>query len=407
VVHRAGYDEVSEPVRGAHPDLPVVRIPGSSGDRVEWETFMSGASSFRPGLVDENDPHMIMYTSGTTGRPKGAMFSHRRTVDDAFALGLILRAEERDVLLHFSPPFHVGNWDNMKQFLLMGATVILLREFNAEAALELVPRYRPTVMLGVPTMLHEIISNERFARTDMSSLRLIYYGAYDPSGILQRVADAFGAREGRVQLSHTYGLTEGGPFVAWCPPEEVFDHWGSIGRAAPGVEIVLMDDDGRPVPAGSAGEICFRGPRMSGYWRNEEATAIALADGWLHTGDVGVADTDGYLTIVDRKKDMIRTGGQNVWSKQVENHLLGHPAVADVAIIGLFDPVYEERVAAIVVPSQSPSDGLARELTAFVRDGMAGYNTPKVVHFVDELPRTTLGKVRKDVLRERFRIETD
>jgi fatty-acyl-CoA synthase len=202
-------------------------------------------------------------------------------------------------------------------------------------------------------------------------------------------------------------LTEGGPFVAWCPPEEVFDHWGSIGRAAPGVEIVLMDDDGRPVPAGSAGEICFRGPRMSGYWRNEEATAIALADGWLHTGDVGVADTDGYLTIVDRKKDMIRTGGQNVWSKQVENHLLGHPAVADVAIIGLFDPVYEERVAAIVVPSQSPSDGLARELTAFVRDGMAGYNTPKVVHFVDELPRTTLGKVRKDVLRERFRIETD
>jgi acyl-CoA synthetase (AMP-forming)/AMP-acid ligase II len=399
----AQYDEVSQEARAAHPDLPVLRIPGPEGDRADWEAFSAAAVDVPPVTVDERDPHMILYTSGTTGKPKGAMLSHRRTVDDGLAMAATLRAHDRDVFMNYFPPFHVGNWDHMKPFLLMGATVILLREFDPDVVLDLLPRHRVSVILGVPTMLHALITHPSFPDTDTSSVRLLYYGAYDPSGIMDRTADAFGAREGKVRFAHTYGLTEAGPFVTWCPPEDVFERWGSIGRAMPGVDVALLDDDGNEVPPGEPGEICVRGPRMSGYWRNEEASKAALAGDRLHTGDIAVADADGFLTIVDRKKDMIRSGGQNVWSKEVEDCLGRHPGVADAAVIGLPDPVYEEQVVAIVVPTGEPSEALAEELTAFVKANLAGYNTPKQVHFVDEFPRTAVGKIQKHVLRERFR----
>jgi fatty-acyl-CoA synthase len=397
-----GYDEVVGAARAAHPALPAVRIPGPDGDRDEWDAFLAGAGAVPAAAADEHDPHMILYTSGTTGRPKGAMLTHRRTVDDAMAMAATLRVTDRDVFMNYFPPFHVGNWDHMKPFLLMGATVILLREFDAAEVLRLLPEHRVSVVLGVPTMLHAMITHERFAGTDTSSVRLLYYGAYDPSGIMDRTADAFGAREGRIQMAHTYGLTEGGPFVTWCPPEDVFARWGSIGRAMPGVDLALLDDDGSEVAPGEPGEICVRGPRMSGYWRNEEASRAALADGWLHTGDVAVADPDGFLTIVDRKKDMIRSGGHNVWSKEVEDCLARHPGVADAAVIGLPDPVYEEQVVAVIVPVGTPAPDLAEQLTRFVRTELAGYNTPKAVHFVAEFPRTAVGKIQKHVLRERF-----
>ncbi len=398
----AGYDEVAAQARAEHPALPVLRIPGPEGDRADWDAFLAAGGPVPPVEVDEGDPHMILYTSGTTGRPKGAMLTHRRTVDDALAMATVLKAGDRDVFMNYFPPFHVGNWDHMKPFLLVGGTVILLREFDPAVVLDLVPRHRVSVVLGVPTMLHALITHERFAATDTSSVRLLYYGAYDPSGIMDRTAEAFGAREGKVRFAHTYGLTEAGPFVTWCPPEDVFDRWGSIGRAMPGVDVALLDDGGREVAQGEPGEICVRGPRMSGYWRNPEATAAALAGGRLHTGDIAVADEDGFLTIVDRKKDMIRSGGQNVWSKEVEDCLARHPGVADAAVIGLPDPVYEEQVVAIVVPAGTGSPALAEELTAFVKAHLAGYNTPKQVHFVDEFPRTAVGKIQKHVLRERF-----
>ncbi|KAA9160067.1 AMP-binding protein [Amycolatopsis acidicola] len=396
------YDEVSREARAAHPDLPVLRIPGPEGDRGDWDAFLAAAREAPRTDVDERDPHMILYTSGTTGRPKGAMLSHRRTADDALAMAATMRVDDRDVFMNYFPPFHVGNWDHMKPFLLMGGKVVLLREFEPGVVLDLLPRHRVSVILGVPTMLHALITHPRFPGTDISSVRLLYYGAYDPSGIMDRAADAFGAREGKVRFAHTYGLTEGGPFVTWCPPRDVFERWGSIGRAMPGVDIALLDDTGAEVAPGEPGEICVRGPRMSGYWRNEEASAVALAGDWLHTGDVAVADADGFLTIVDRKKDMIRSGGQNVWSKEVEDCLARHPGVADVAVIGLPDPVYEEQVAAIVIPAGDGTPELAGELTAFVKANLAGYNTPKQVHFVREFPRTAVGKIQKHVLRARF-----
>ena len=384
--------------------LVTVPLPVDGEDGV-WDEFLSGADDAEPQAeLADDDCHMILYTSGTTGRPKGALLSHRRTVDDAVAMAAALGVRGTDTFMNYFPPFHVGNWDHMKVFHLMGARVVLLTQFDAAEVLRLLPLERVSVILGVPTMLNELLNHPSFESTDRSSVRLLYYGAYDPSGIMARTADVFGAREGRIEMAHTYGLTEGGPFVTLCVPADLFSHWGSIGRPLPGVEVALLDDEGNEVPPGQPGEICFRGPRMSGYWRKPEETAAALAGDWLHSGDVAIADDDGFLTIVDRKKDMIRTGGQNVYSKQVEDCLLLHEAVQDVAIIGLPDPAYEERVCAVVVLKErgGASEALKKEIQDYVRAELAGYNMPREVIFAEELPKNAVGKTQKHLLRNQF-----
>lgn len=382
-----------------------IELPTAT-DRADWQAFVdAGAGVDDPATdVDADSPHMILYTSGTTGRPKGAILSHRRTVDDAMAMAAALRLRSDDTFINYFPPFHVGNWDHMKLFLLVGARVVLMRQFDAAEVTATIPAEQVTVILGVPTMLHELLDHPSFESTDVSSIRMIYYGAYDPSGIMRRAADAFGVRPGGTEMAHTYGLTEGGPFVTLCLPEHQLRKWGSIGRAVPGVDVALLDNDGNRVPPGEPGELCFRGPRMTGYWKNPTASAEALAGGWLHTGDVAVADDEGFLRIVDRKKDMIRSGGQNVYSKPVEDLIQEHPAVAEAAVIGLPDPVYEEQVCAIVVVRDGveASDELARQLQEHVRTHMAGYNTPKVVQFADALPRNAVGKIQKHLLRDEF-----
>lgn len=232
----------------------------------------------------------------------------------------------------------------------------------------------------------------------------MYYGAYDPSNVMRRTAEAFGVIEGRAEMAHIFGLTEAGPFVTYCRPYEILERWGSIGLPIPGVETELRDDDGAVVPLGTPGELCVRGPSMTGYWNDPEGSASALAGGWLHTGDIAVADEDGFLFIVDRKKDMIRSGGQNIYSKTVEDCLQLHPAVAEVAIIGLHDDVYEEQVCAIVVPRGGvvADDKLKAELQQYVRTSLAGYNTPRTIHFTDVLPRNAVGKIQKHLLREKY-----
>jgi acyl-CoA synthetase (AMP-forming)/AMP-acid ligase II len=402
-----GYREVSAAAVAAAGDgLEVLDLPGPDGGSEGWDAFLTRATDDAEPQVElaPEDPHMILYTSGTTGRPKGAVLSHGRTVDDGMAMTAALRVRTTDVFMNYFPPFHVGNWDHMKTFLIGGARVVLMREFDAGAVVRGIPHHGVTVLLGVPTMLHALLEHPDFDATPKDSVRLIYYGAYDPSGIMDRIADAFGAREGRTQMGHCYGLTEGGPFVCWCPPEDVFERWGSIGRPLFGIEVALLDDLGAPVEPGEPGEICVRGPRMSGYWRKPEATAAALEGDWLHTGDIAIADDDGFLRIVDRKKDMIRSGGQNVYSKEVEDCLLEHPAVLDCAVIGLPDPVYEERVCAVLVARDpdADEDALREEIIGFVRSRLAGYNTPRAVEFVSELPKTAVGKTQKNLLRERF-----
>jgi len=369
----------------------------------EWTDYLAGAPDSEPEVRPDGDwPHIIIYTSGTTGRPKGALISQERTVLDALSMSGSLGVRQSDVFVNYFPPFHVGNWDHQKLFLLAGATIVLLPQFDPAVALRTIETERVTVILSVPTMLHALISHAQFPETDIASVRLLYYGAYDPSGILDRAANAFGAREGKIEMAHTYGLTEAGCFATLCRSNEVFDHWGSIGRPLPGVELALLDAAGNPVPNGEPGEICLRGPQMNGYWNQPDATAAAFEGGWLHTGDIAYRDEEGYLFLVDRKKDMIRSGGQNIYSKEVEDCISAHPAVADNGVIGLDDPVYEEAVCAVVVLRHGfePSDALVDEITAFVRTRKAGYNAPKRIVFVDALPKNAVGKIQKHVLRE-------
>lgn len=382
-------------------DFPVAGEAASA----EWQAFLGDAADTEPDVRAEPDwIHMILYTSGTTGRPKGAMLSNARSVMDAFAMVGALGIRQDDVFANYFPPFHVGNWDHQKLFVLAGATVVLAAQFDPGLVLDLVEEEKVSVILTVPTMLNALLTHDKFATTDKSSVRLLYYGAYDPSGILDRAADAFCAREGKIAMAHCYGLTEAGTFATLCRPYEVFENWGSIGRAIPGVELALLDDDGNPVERGEHGEICLRGPQMSGYWRNPEATAEMMRGGWLHTGDVGVMNERGFLWIVDRKKDMIRSGGHNVYSKEVEDAIAQHPAVADNAVIGLDDPVYEEMVCAVIVVARGhqPSPELAADIQAFVRQRKAGYNVPKRVEFIDALPKNAVGKIQKHFLRDKF-----
>ncbi|NIH72468.1 class I adenylate-forming enzyme family protein [Auritidibacter ignavus] len=373
----------------------------------DWQKFLATVEEedslpVKP-EVNASDPHMILYTSGTTGRPKGAVLSHERTVHDAFAMAATLGIRQTDVFGNWFTPFHVGNWDHQKFFLIMGAHVVLYPQFDAVAVLSGIEEHRITVMLTVPIMSQQLMQHPRFSQTDLSSLRLIYFGAYDPSGIMDRVADTFGVRTGRVDMVHTYGLTEAGCIVTACPANRLLEKWGSIGRPIPGVEVRLLNDTGADAKVDEPGEIILRGPRMSGYWNREEATAEAIVDGWLHTGDVAVRDKDGFLRIVDRKKDMIRTGGQNAYSKEIEDCLSQHPDVQEVAVIGVPDPVYEESICAIVVASDHDvADTLPAVLPDFVRERLAGYNTPRRVVVVNELPKNSLGKIRKPELRKTY-----
>lgn len=371
-------------------------LPRLTGDGLREDEPDAGATG--------EDPHLIIFTSGTTGVPKGAVLSQKRTVDDALASALSLTIASSDTFLAMFPAFHVGLWDHVKLYLLVGARTILLREFDEVQALHAIEEQGTTVILSAPVMWRRIIDAAAPRRPDLSSIRLAFLGgATDRT--TEEVIDLLGAREGRTKLAHQYGQTEAGPFICLCDPQHVFAKWGSIGRPLPGVDVVLLDEDDQPCADGRPGEICVRGPSMTGYWHNPEETARALRGGWLHTGDIAVRDSDGFYFIVDRKKEMIRSGGQNIYCKQVEQQIRGHEAVSDVAVVGVPDDLYGESVLAAVVlaAGAEPVDHTADEIREYVRRNIAGYNVPRYVVFEDELPRNAVGRVLKHVMRDTYR----
>lgn len=389
----------------------MVRMPAwgvTDESESEWVEFLAGGAStayaggqaaYRP---RPDDAHLILYTSGTTGRPKGAILTHEGTVMSAFSVALGYRLRQVDSFVALLTPFHIAAWGHINPFLLVGGSVAILPEFNAERAYETMVAERSTIFIAAPIMCQQILALPQFDRDALSDIRLIVFGAFDPSGVMRRVGEIFGASPGGpVQMLHGYGITEGGVITISCPPEEVFEKWGSIGKASVGYAIRLVHE-GEDVPQGEPGEIWIKGPIMQGYWRREEATAQTLVDGWLRTGDVAVADDSGFLRIVDRIKDMIRSGAQNIYCKEIEDCLVEHPDVADVAVIGVPDPDYEEAVCAVIVLTTPPTDpeALAESVKSFVRERIAGYNVPRHVRFVEALPKNTLGKILKRELRD-------
>ena len=343
---------------------------------------------------------VIMYTSGTTGRPKGAMLTHGNLFWNNVNALLSFDVSQDDVSLVAAPLFHIGGLNVTTLVTLQkGGQIVLMPAFDPGQALKLIAEYRVTTMFGVPAMFLFMSQVPEFAAADLSSVRfLICGGAPVPETLISR----YGQRG--IAFVQGYGLTETAPLALVLRADEVSVKVGAAGHAVlPLSDVRLVDAENNPVAPGERGEICVRGPQvMAGYWHNREATdAVIDAGGWFHTGDIGQADQDGYVYVVDRLKDMVITGGENVYPAEVEAVLYHHPAIAEVAVLGTPHEQWGEAVTAVV--ALNPGAALTlEELSAFARDKLAGYKIPLRLEFVDALPRNPAGKVLKYQLLEQL-----
>ncbi len=371
----------------------------------EYEMLIDSSSAIGDIERAPDDLAGIFYTGGTTGRSKGVMLSHRNLVANSRNwLGEGYSAQGN--YLNLAPMFHLANTAAMYAAMLPGASHSVLSTFAPEATAEAIERYRVTDTLLVPTMLQLLVDYPHLHDHDLSTLRRIVYAA---SPISEAVLDRAMAALPHVELVQAYGMTELSPCVTFLPWR---DHGGeararnlhrSAGRPTFCVEARIVDDKGRSLPPGEIGEITARGETvMLGYWNRPEETAKAVVDGWMHTGDGGYMTADGYVFLVDRIKDMIITGGENVYSGEVENIVSKHPDVAQCAVIGRPHEKWGETVHAVVMlrPDATVTED---ELIAFCRDRIAGYKCPKSVAFRDEpLPLSGAGKILKRVLRDQL-----
>jgi long-chain acyl-CoA synthetase len=354
----------------------------------------------RPPLADwaergDDDTAVILYTSGTTGLPKGAELTHANLYRNAeVTTTTLLNASQDDVIMGCLPLFHVfGLTVGMNAAVIGGACLTLLPRFDGGKALEMISRERVTIFEGVPTMYSAMLHHPARDTADVSSLRLcVSGGAAMPVEVLRQFEEAFDC-----VILEGYGLSETSPVASFNHPGRVRKP-GSIGTPIAGVEMRVVDDAGAEVPVGEVGEIAIRGHNvMKGYWRNPEATAAAIPDGWFRTGDLGRMDEDGYFYIVDRKKEMIIRGGYNVYPREIEEALHEHPGVAEVAVVGIpHDSLGEEVGAAVAL--KPGATATPDELRAFAKARVAAYKYPRHVWLVDQLPKGPTGKIlRREV----------
>jgi long-chain acyl-CoA synthetase len=345
---------------------------------------------------------MIMYTSGTTGRPKGAVITHANfIVQHGYLNALEWGLTRDDIFLVTTPLAHRTGLARMTNAMLTGATLVIMDRFDATQALDLIEREGITAAGMVPTVARMLMPHLEKNAARCASLRhVIVTGEAFPVELKRRLIELLPA----VQLHSFFAMTEVGS-VSSLEHEEQFTHPSSVGRPTPGVEVKLVDEHGKEVSVGEAGEMLVRSglpgrfTTMRGYYNRPEETAKTIVNGWLHTGDMARFDADGYLYIVDRKKDMVLSGGFNIYTKEVEQALLEHQAIADVAVVGAPDPVFGEAVVAFIELRAGQS--LSKpELLEHSKSRIASYKKPKYVFFVDALPRNPMGKVLKNELRE-------
>ena len=378
--------------------MPPPQVELSSAALEEFALTRGPARGARHAPVDDGDGLLLLYTSGTTGRPKGAILTHANCFWTNLSFDRTTDMAGSDVVLQVLPQFHVGGW-NVQPLLAWwrGAKVVLERSFDPGRALELIAGSGITTMMGVPANYLFMAQHERFAQTDLGTLRQAIVGGAPMPEELLRTWQARG-----VAIVQGYGLTEASPNVLCLPPEDAVRKLGSAGKPYPHVEVALQDtDSGALVEGCGVGELLVRGPGVfPGYWRNEVATAEVLRDGWLHTGDIAMRDEQGYYRICDRLKDMFISGGENVYPAEVEAVLHEHPAVADAAVVGVPDERWGEVGLALVV-----ADAVSeRELLDHCARRLARFKVPREVRFVDELPRSPTGKLLKRELRRRVSV---
>jgi long-chain acyl-CoA synthetase len=378
----------------------VVSIPDA------YEDLLAASGRGRAPALDEGSVAAIFYTGGTTGKAKGVTLTHRNLVANALHKMVACSLRGDDVFLAAAAMFHVAGVAPLIGLIWVGAACVTVGPFDPDRCLDLIERHRVTLMMPVPTMLAALAAAQRRSPRDVSSLRLLGHAG---SPISNAAIEFAHATFPSVELAQFYGATETSSIVTCMRHEEAaigMPLLGSCGRAVPGVAVKVVRDDGTECERGEAGEILVRGPNVTiGYWGNPEATAAALAGGWYHTGDVGVLREGDFLYVVDRAKDMIVSGGENVYSIEVEDALHRHPAVVEAAVFGIPDPVWGEAVHAIVVVDKRDSlrEGLALDLREHCRAFIAGYKVPKRIDIqVEPLPKSGPGKILKRALRAPF-----
>ena len=362
-----------------------------------------GETDFVPAVCDPEDPYCLLYTSGTTGRPKGVITPHRMVAWNAYNTVACWQLTEYDVSPVFTPLYHAGGLGAfLMPILLAGGTIVLHRDFEPSEVWRMIAEEHCTVVLGVPTIWKMLADAPEFETADLSHVRWFISGGAPMPRHLVGVY-----RERGVVMRQGYGLTEVGVNCFAMSNKEAWSKAGSIGRPMMFTEARVVDEGGQELPSDEVGELCFRGPHVSaGYWNNAEATAESRnADGWFHTGDMARRDGDGFFYIAGRAKDMFISGGVNVYPAEIENTLLQHPALADAAVVGVPHATWGEVGVAFVVTAEG-EEVKAEELGDFVGGKLARYKIPKEFRIVDELPRTPYGKVVKGELVEMWEKES-
>lgn len=382
-------------------EQPVARVCITPTPVDGWESFddvraVEGAGPHVEAGGD--DLHRLMYTSGTTGRPKGVMITHSNLAWKNYAHIAEFGFTGDDIGMACGPLYHVGALDLTTLTLItVGATMIIHRAFDAAAVVDEIERSRVSTIWLAPAMVNAILALPDIESRDLSSVQSIIAGGEKmPIPLIERIQRTFPS----AWFADAYGLTESVSGDTFLDRDSTISKLGSVGRTCLHVEVQTWDDDDRPVPAGERGEIVLRGPKIfKGYWRDPEATAKAFRGGWFHTGDVGIIDEDGYLYIVDRLKDMIISGGENIASSEVERVLYEHPAVLEAAVVGKPDPKWGEVPKAFVALREGAT-ATPDELVDHCIANLAKFKVPKEVVFIDALPRNPSGKVLKRELRD-------
>ncbi|MCH2191295.1 MAG: long-chain fatty acid--CoA ligase [Gammaproteobacteria bacterium] len=401
-VHSLIVDPMLQPVvDGAKAALCCRTFFAVSDDAEGWVNMDAAIDKAEPLTdmvsVNQDDVCMIMYTSGTTGLPKGAMLTHGNILWNNVNASMAFGGDRECVMLTVAPLFHIGGLNVLTlQSFAIGSKLILMRVFEPEAVLEIIDAKSVTHMFGAPAMFQFMMQHPKFAATTFDSVETFICGAAPPpESLLTTYADR------GVPFCQGYGLTETSPFGTFLTPEWSISKLGSAGQAPMHTYVRIVDEDNKPIAANQRGEICIMGANvMKGYWNRPEATAAAIdPEGWFHTGDVGYLDEDGFLFICDRLKDMVISGGENVYPAEVESVLFKHQSIAEVAVIGLPDEKWGEAVTAVAALHEGQSLSL-EDLREFAETQLARYKLPLKLHIVDQLPRNPAGKVLKFKLKE-------
>jgi acyl-CoA synthetase (AMP-forming)/AMP-acid ligase II len=367
---------------------------------IAYEDLVSSGAPVVPSEPEEGDLAVLMYTGGTTGLPKGVVIDNRALMLDVYKVATRFGMDESMVYLHQTPMFHAASLGGVLAVPAVGGRTTFVPVFDPASVLGVIERHQVTMTVMVPTMVSMLLEHPDFTPERLASLKVLTYGASPmPIALVQRLLALFPD----VDLFQGYGMTENCGLLTCLGPEEHRrggDLLRSAGRPLPGSEVSVQNATGAALPAGETGEVCARaGNYMREYWNRPDETAAAFRDGWYHTGDAGFVDGDGYLYLVDRVKDMIVTGGENVYSAEVENAIAGHPDVSQVAVIGVPSEQWGEAVLAVVVPKPgtAPTED---EIKAWARQRIAGYKVPKTIEFRQEpLPLSAAMKVLKRELR--------